>query len=114
MRSYIAEEIHWIAPASVMFQELHWIGVGLCRYRAREREVELWHLCIRMIEVGADRFRIPDIMFNPSLLQTIPGMEKFGAEANAPLQGLPQMVIDSINKCDVDIRRELFSSIMVS
>jgi actin-like protein 6A len=67
-----------------------------------------------MIEVGADRFRIPDIMFNPSLLQTIPGMEKFGAEANAPLQGLPQMVIDSINKCDVDIRRELFSSIMLA
>jgi actin-like protein 6A len=48
------------------------------------------------------------------LAQTIPGIEKFGAEANAPLQGLPQMVIDSINKCDVDIRRELFSSIMVS
>jgi hypothetical protein len=89
-----------------------------------------------MIEVGADCFRIPDVMFNPSLLQvltvmevlwimktcwpsldpgrgffafrfglncwlilinlvglvqTIPGMEKFGAEVNAPLQGLPQM-----------------------
>jgi hypothetical protein len=71
MRSYIAEEIHWIAPASVMFQELHRIGVGLCRYRAREREVELWHLWVRMIEVGADRFRIPDIMFNPSLLQVL-------------------------------------------
>jgi hypothetical protein len=71
MRSYIAEEIHWIAPASVMFQELHRIGVGLCRYRARERAVELWHLWVRMIEVGADRFRIPDIMFNPSLLQVL-------------------------------------------
>jgi hypothetical protein len=77
MRSYIAEEIHWIAPASVMFQELQWIGVGLCRYRAREREVELWHLWVRMIEVGADRFRIPDIMFNPSLLQVLTVMGVF-------------------------------------
>lgn len=28
--------------------------------------VALWH---RTIEVGADRFKIPDIIFNPSLVQ---------------------------------------------
>nr|XP_016453462.1 PREDICTED: actin-related protein 4-like [Nicotiana tabacum] len=65
------------------------------------------------IEVGADRFKIPDIIFNPSLVQTIPGMESF-AETVASLRGLPQMVIESINKCDVDIRRELFSSILLA
>lgn len=65
------------------------------------------------IEVGADRFKIPDIIFNPSLVQTIPGMESF-AETAASLRGLPQMVIESINKCDVDIRRELFSSILLA
>ncbi|KAK4355764.1 hypothetical protein RND71_024735 [Anisodus tanguticus] len=42
------------------------------------------------IEVGADRFKIPDILFNPSLVQTIPGMESF-AETAASLCGLPQM-----------------------
>ncbi|PHT86912.1 hypothetical protein T459_09018 [Capsicum annuum] len=42
------------------------------------------------IEVGADRFKIPDIIFNPSLVQTIPGMESF-AETAASLRGLPQM-----------------------
>ncbi|XP_078442343.1 actin-related protein 4 [Wolffia australiana] len=65
------------------------------------------------IEVGADRFKIPDILFNPSIVQTIPGMEKY---AKVPLstRGLPQMVIESINKCDVDIRRELFSSILLA
>jgi actin-like protein 6A len=31
----------------------------------------------QMIEVGADRFRIPDIMFNPSLLQVLTVMEVF-------------------------------------
>ncbi|KAM3248219.1 actin-related protein 4 [Capsicum chacoense] len=65
------------------------------------------------IEVGADRFKIPDIIFNPSLVQTIPGMESF-AETAASLRGLPQMVIETINKCDVDIRRELFSSILLA
>ncbi|BBN19194.1 actin-like protein 6A [Marchantia polymorpha subsp. ruderalis] len=66
------------------------------------------------IEVGADRFKIPDLMFNPALVQTIPGMEKFTTEAGASVKGLPQMVIESINKCDVDIRRELFSSILLA
>ncbi|KAL0920785.1 hypothetical protein M5K25_009953 [Dendrobium thyrsiflorum] len=33
---------------------------------------------------------------------------------SSPVRGLPQMVIESINKCDVDIRRELFSSILLS
>ncbi|KAH9778580.1 actin-related protein 4 [Citrus sinensis] len=66
----------------------------------------------QVIEIGADRFKTPDVLFNPSLVQTIPGMENFAE--NIPFRGLPQMVIDSINKCDVDIRRELFSSILLA
>ncbi|KAJ7973902.1 Actin-related protein [Quillaja saponaria] len=54
------------------------------------------------IKIGADRFKIPDILFNPSLFQTIPGMESF-SEIAPSVRGLPQMVIESINKCDVDI-----------
>ncbi|XP_038678863.1 actin-related protein 4-like isoform X2 [Tripterygium wilfordii] len=65
------------------------------------------------IEIGADKFKIPDILFNPSLAQTIPGMESF-AEVAPSVRGLPQMVIESINRCDVDIRRELFSSILLA
>ncbi|XP_022850063.1 actin-related protein 4-like [Olea europaea var. sylvestris] len=65
------------------------------------------------IEIGADRFKIPDILFNPSLVQSIPGMETY-AETTSSVRGLPQMVIESINKCDVDIRRELFSSILLA
>lgn len=66
----------------------------------------------QLIEIGADRFKVPDVLFNPSLVQTIPGMENI--IDSAPVRGLPQMVIESINKCDVDIRRELFSSILLS
>ncbi|KAJ6371632.1 hypothetical protein OIU77_002030 [Salix suchowensis] len=65
------------------------------------------------IEIGADRFKIPDILFNPSLVQTIPGMENF-VEIAPDARGLPQMAIESINKCDVDIRRELYSSILLA
>ncbi|KZV16607.1 actin-related protein 4 [Dorcoceras hygrometricum] len=65
------------------------------------------------IEIGADRFKIPDVLFNPSLVQTIPGMEN-SLETLSFVRGLPQMVIESINKCDVDIRRELFSSILLA
>ncbi|OMO49711.1 Actin-related protein [Corchorus olitorius] len=65
------------------------------------------------IEIGADRFKIPDVLFNPSLALTIPGMDSF-AEISPSVRGLPQMVIDSINRCDVDIRKELFGSILLA
>lgn len=65
------------------------------------------------IEIGSDRFKIPDVLFNPTLSQTIPGMESF-SEFAPSVRGLSQMVIESINKCDVDIRRELFSSILLA
>ncbi|TYG38934.1 hypothetical protein ES288_D13G264100v1 [Gossypium darwinii] len=65
------------------------------------------------IEIGADRFKIPDILFNPPLAQTIPGMDNF-AEISPSVRGLPQMVIESINRCDVDIRKELFGSILLA
>ncbi|CAM8977114.1 unnamed protein product [Rhodiola kirilowii] len=65
------------------------------------------------IEVGADRFKIPDVLFNPSLVQTIPGVEN-ASEISLSVRGLTQMVMDSISKCDVDIRRELYSSILLA
>ncbi|GAU20239.1 hypothetical protein TSUD_353030 [Trifolium subterraneum] len=43
------------------------------------------------IEIGADRFKIPDVLFNPSLAQSIPGMESF-AEIAPSVRGLPQML----------------------
>jgi len=67
----------------------------------------------QILEFGADRFKFPDLIFNPSLLQTMPHMEKLDNLGHS-LRGLPQMVIESINKCDVDIRRELFSSILLA
>uniref|UniRef100_A0A803MIA2 Actin-related protein 4 n=1 Tax=Chenopodium quinoa TaxID=63459 RepID=A0A803MIA2_CHEQI len=43
------------------------------------------------IEIGSDRFKTPDVLFNPSLVQTIPGMESY-VETAASARGLPQML----------------------
>ncbi|KAL9303552.1 hypothetical protein ACSQ67_020815 [Phaseolus vulgaris] len=43
------------------------------------------------LEIGSDRFKIPDVLFNPSLVQSIPGMESF-AEIAPSVRGLPQML----------------------
>ncbi|KAH7288136.1 hypothetical protein KP509_31G013900 [Ceratopteris richardii] len=67
----------------------------------------------KVIEVGSDRFKIPELLFNPALIQAIPGMDKSFNEF-ASVKGIPAMVIQSINKCDLDIRRELFSSILLA
>ncbi len=47
---------------------------------------------IVVVEISLQLHRSLILINLRGLAQTIPGMEKFGAEANAPLQGLPQMV----------------------
>jgi len=59
------------------------------------------------IECGPDRFSIPELMFNPAVLNKREGnTEEF--------VGIQQMIYNSIAKCDPDIRRELFNSIIVT
>jgi len=53
------------------------------------------------ITVGAERFRCAEILFDPSKI----GMEQ---------EGVHQLTYDSIMKCDVDIRRDLYSNVVLS
>ena len=55
----------------------------------------------KVITVGNERFRIPEALFQPSLL---------GLGAN----GIHQTTYNSIMKCDVDIRRDLFANVVTS
>lgn len=67
------------------------------------------------IHIGPQRFSIPELLFNPSLsngfgdvgkeISNIEGIDKMG---------LPQVVTDCIGKCDIDVRRELFNSIVLT
>lgn len=54
-----------------------------------------------MLQLGAERFRAPEILFNPEII----GQEYAGAH---------QVVVDSINRVDLDLRKSLFSNIVLS
>lgn len=53
------------------------------------------------INVGSERFRAPEILFNPSLI----GLE-------AP--GVHESLVSSISKCDLDLRKTLYSCVFLS
>lgn len=55
----------------------------------------------QVITVGSERFRCPEVLFNPALL----GMEAVGVH---------ETTFNSIMKCDVDIRKDLYGNIVLS
>lgn len=54
-----------------------------------------------MITVGNERFRCPEVLFKPNLI---------GKESD----GVHKTTYDSIMKCDVDIRKDLYGNIVLS
>jgi len=55
----------------------------------------------QIIQIANERFRCAEILFKPSLV----GMEQ---------SGVHQLTYDSIMKCDVDVRKDLYSNIVMS
>jgi actin-related protein len=55
----------------------------------------------QVITIGNERFRCPEVMFKPNLI---------GKES----QGVHKLTYDSIMKCDVDIRRDLYTNTVLS
>jgi len=55
----------------------------------------------QVITIGAERFRAPEVLFQPSLI----GMEQ---------DGVHQLTYSSIMKCDVDIRKDLYGNTVLS
>ena len=65
-----------------------------------------------VVEIGPERFRIPESMYDPSLLSKYDVGE---GKIDVPsLKGLHSMVIESISKCDPDVRKDLFASVLLS
>ncbi|KAL1915448.1 uncharacterized protein VTP21DRAFT_6572 [Calcarisporiella thermophila] len=54
-----------------------------------------------IIKLGPERFRAPEILFNPELV----GLE---------YAGIHQVVTDSISRADLDLRKSLFSNVVLS
>ncbi len=55
----------------------------------------------QVITIGSERFRCPEVLFQPSMM----GLES---------AGLHETTFNSIMKCDVDIRKDLYSNIVLS
>jgi len=55
----------------------------------------------QVITVGSARFRVPEVLFQPSLV----GLES---------DGIHDMMYKSISACDIDVRRDLYSNIVLS
>ena len=55
----------------------------------------------QVITIGNERFRCPEALFQPSLL---------GMEAS----GIHELTYNSIMKCDVDVRKDLYASVVMS
>ena len=53
------------------------------------------------VQVGAERFRAPEILFDPEII----GLE---------YPGIHQIVVDAINRTDLDLRKSLFGNIVLS
>jgi len=53
------------------------------------------------ITVGSERFRCPEVLFQPSFI----GKEQ---------AGIHRLTYDSINKCDIDIRKDLYKNTVLS
>jgi len=54
-----------------------------------------------VINIGNERFRCPEVLFQPRLI----GMEQ---------EGIHKLTFQSIMKCDVDIRKDLYANIVMS
>ena len=55
----------------------------------------------QVITIGSERFRCPEVLFQPSLV----GMEG---------EGIHSVAYQSIMKCDVDIRKDLYANVVLS
>merc|ERR1719493_100249 len=55
----------------------------------------------QVITVGSERFRCPEVLFQPSFI---------GKEAD----GIHKLTYDSIQKCDIDIRKDLYTNVVLS
>jgi actin-related protein len=55
----------------------------------------------QIITIGSERFRCPEVLFQPSLV----GMEG---------EGIHNVAYQSIMKCDVDIRKDLYANVVLS
>lgn len=79
------------------------IGLDIDYHKEKEdKNTSNYHLPDgHIIQLGSEKFKAPEILFSP---------DKIGLE----WPGVHEMVINSIRKCDIDVRKTLYNSIIVA
>ena len=65
----------------------------------------------KMLSIGTDRFAAPEMLFVPGDLALDRDLD---SHKGFRFQGISNMVRTSIEACDVDLQREMYSSIIVT
>ncbi|KAI9809136.1 MAG: Actin-like protein [Sarcosagium campestre] len=79
-------------------EEKEWFGTG---GRGVGKSVEYTLPDGNKMQVGSERFRAPEILFDPEII----GLE---------YPGIHQIVVDAINRTDMDLRKSLYGNIVLS
>ncbi|KAK2068521.1 hypothetical protein P8C59_003155 [Phyllachora maydis] len=92
----IKETVAYVA-ADPRKEEKEWLSAKMDQSRVAEYLLPDGN----KMKIGPERFRAPEILFDPEII----GLE---------YQGVHQIVVDSINKTDMDLRKELYQNIVLS
>ena len=60
------------------------------------------------VQIGADRFKVPEGLFRP------PVLESYGVGGGRELPSITSQILDSLSGVDVDVRKELLASIVLT
>ena len=64
------------------------------------------------IEVGVERFQIPELLFQPELLKEL-DVKVPALSGDTKLKSIPDLVLECINKSDVDVRKDLWGNLVL-
>jgi len=68
----------------------------------------------KTIEIGTERFNLPEVLFKPEIASRYPDAPEIRSLTGGSVKGISGMVVETIEKCDVDVRRELFSGVVLT
>eukprot|EP00775_Hariotina_reticulata_P005728 gene5728-5968_t len=64
------------------------------------------------ITVSTERFLVPELLFQPQLVAKFPGMDHYTLPEG--VKGLAGLVVDSVNRCDADVRKDLYQHVVLA
>ena len=63
-----------------------------------------------VLKLGTERFEVPEVLMNPSLLASSSALHVTDVGPRVPFT---QLILDSVEKCDIDVRREMLNQMIM-